>query len=76
MSADPSQTIPAFSPARSDPARRRRRRHSHRGLKRATSTRRVQRALALVFLGLVVILASLYFAQRFAAYEPPPVVLD
>jgi hypothetical protein len=70
MSVDPTQTIETFGPQ--GQTRRRRRRHSHRGLKHNSGVRRFQRALMLALLGLVVVAASLYFAQRFSAYQPPP----
>jgi hypothetical protein len=74
MSGDPSQAIEAFSPQQV--TRRRRRRHNHRSLKQHTANRRFQRALTLVVLGVVVVLASLYFAQRFTAYQPPASVTE
>lgn len=70
--ADPTQAIDSFAPA----VERRRRRRSHRNLKRTNSVRRVQRIVALVFLGVVVIVASLVFAQRFTTYEPPAQVWE
>ena len=75
MSADPSPAIETFAP-QGQIRRRRRRRHGHRSLKQHTKARRFQRAIMLAFLGLAVVLASLYFAQRFSAYQPPPSVME
>jgi hypothetical protein len=74
MSVDPSQAMETFAPQ--GQTRRRRRRHSHRSLKHHTAGRRLQRGLLLLSLGAVVIAASLYFAQRFTAYQPPPALVD
>jgi hypothetical protein len=74
MRVDPSQAIETFGPQ--GQTRRRRRRHSHRSLKQHNNARRFQRALVLLVLGVVVVLASLYFAQRFTAYQPSPPVSD
>ena len=74
MSVDPSQAIETFAPQ--GETRRRRRRHSHRSLKHHTSARRFQRGLLLAVLALVVIVASIYFAQRFTAYQPAPPISD
>jgi hypothetical protein len=74
MSVDPSQAMETFAPQ--GQTQRRRRRHSHRSLKQHTAGRRLQRALLLVFLGAAVIAASLYLAQRFTAYQPPPAIVD
>jgi hypothetical protein len=75
MSVDPSQAIETFA-SQGQIRRRRRRRHGHRSLKQHKNARRFQRVIVLVFLGLVVVLASLYFAQRFSAYQPPPVIME
>ena len=74
MSVDPSHAIETFG--RPSETGRRRRRHSHRALKHTPARRRLQRALMLTFMGLAVVLASLYFAQRFTAYQPPPSVSE
>lgn len=51
----------------------RRRRRNHRSTKKRTAgMKKLQRVLAILFLGSLVIAASLYFAQRFTEYEPPP----
>jgi hypothetical protein len=75
MSVDPSPAIETFAP-QGQIRRRRRRRQGHRSLKQHKKARRFQRAILLVFLGLAVVLASLYFAQRFSAYQPPPAIME
>jgi hypothetical protein len=75
MSVDPSPAIETFPP-QGHIRRRRRRRHGHRSLKQHKKTRLFQRAILVAFLGLAVVLASLYFAQRFSAYQPPPAIME
>jgi hypothetical protein len=56
--------------------RRRRRRHSSLGskLRRNQKIARVRKAIALVFLGLAVVVVSIYLARNSTAYEPVPSV--
>lgn len=75
MSVDEAQQGGVLAPARVEP-RRRRRSRSHRAQKRTNGMKKVQRVLAILFLGALVIAASLYFAQNFTQYEPPPHVYD
>jgi hypothetical protein len=57
--------------------RRRRRRHSSLGskLRRNHKVARVRKAIALVFLGAVVVGASIYLARSSTAYEPVPTIV-
>jgi hypothetical protein len=65
MSVDEAQQGGVLSSTAVAPARRRRRSRTHRSLKRTQGVKKLQRILAIVFLGALVIAASLYFAQNF-----------
>jgi hypothetical protein len=76
MSVDEAQQGGILPPTAGTTVRRRRRSRSHRSLKRTHGVKKLQRILAIIFLGSLVIAASLYFAQNFTQYEPPPHVYD
>ena len=75
VDSSPSIETGASEPYES-PVERRRRRRSHRAVKRKPAVRRVRRLVAILLLGAAVILASLFFAQRFTTYEPPSQVWE
>ena len=69
MSVDEVQHSQAFG---REVVVKRRRRRNHRSQKRTPVTKKFQRILAILFLGSLVIAASMYFAQTISEYEPPP----
>jgi hypothetical protein len=73
MSVDEAQST-GFGQEVATPRRRRRRHHRH--LMKRLGGKRLQRILAILFLGSLVIAASLWFSQNFTEYEPPPHVYD
>ena len=77
MSVDEAQQSGVFGREAAAPPRRRRSRRHHRSvMKRTAGKRSLQRILAILFLGSLVIAGSLWFAQSFTEYEPPPHVYD
>lgn len=70
MSADNVEALP--SPQRRSHHRRHGRKRSlSRRWRKSTTARRFGQGIGVFFLGILIVVASLFAAQRFAEYKPP-----